>query len=158
MNKNLYDLLKCKNIVDGKLQRQSRKKLGFLIRCLLKPRIVIVKTLENRTKPNHKHINTLNFVITSSINMLYLPWLNKYTMSTYRRTWEHSGQKMWIRFWRTNQKSLYMLFWYIFNNVIVSANGSFTSYMACFNVQTVDANAAKTSSLIAKFLYILKYQ
>lgn len=31
--KNLYHLLGCKNIVDGKLQGQSNKKKGFSINC-----------------------------------------------------------------------------------------------------------------------------
>ena len=36
-NRNLYDLLGCKNIVDGKLQRLSKKKkIGFSTKCFLK--------------------------------------------------------------------------------------------------------------------------
>ena len=37
MNRNLYDLLVCKNIVDGKLQRLSKKrKIGFSTKCFSK--------------------------------------------------------------------------------------------------------------------------
>ena len=36
-NTNLYDLLGCKNIVDGKLQRHSKKKkIGFSTKCFSK--------------------------------------------------------------------------------------------------------------------------
>ena len=35
-NRKLYDLLGCKNIIDGKLERLPKKKIGFSTKCFSK--------------------------------------------------------------------------------------------------------------------------
>ena len=129
--KNLYHLLGCKNIVDGKLQGQSRKKMDFPLTVsqtyvvskfytssllqtvwhkkhiifpmtlsvrvnywytlwnvestvsntsanqkenLILDWIIIVRTFIDKT--HHKQISTSIYLVTTSVNMPNLPWLD----------------------------------------------------------------------------------